>query len=64
MNLNLTVESMSVIHWYIYASHNSYADRRDHHIRAMMSPGRGPITNLIEEIEHTHNVRSLTKGGS
>ena len=59
MKLDLTVDSISIIRWWLDISHNAYDDFMGH-TGAMVSLGRGTVTILWSK--HKINVRSLTEG--
>ena len=56
--LRLTVEDLSVIKWWINASHNTHPDCKGH-TGAMMSGGEGALASYSRK--HKTNVRSSTE---
>ena len=58
MKLNLTVDNMSVIKWWMDASHNTHMDRQGH-TGAMMNLGKGASINHYGK--HKLNTKSYTE---
>ena len=59
MKLNRTMQSMSMIHWWVDDSYNTNTDCRGH-VGAMMSPGHGEVKSLSKK--QKLNMRSSTYG--
>ena len=57
MKLKLTVENMSLIRWWVYASYNAHWDSRGYN-GAMVSLGKGDI--IISFNKQKLNVKSST----
>ena len=48
MKLNCTMQSMSMIHWWVDDSYNTNTDCRGH-VGAMMYPWHGEVKNLSKK---------------
>ena len=58
MKLTLTVDTISIIKWWVYASHHTHMNCR-RHTGAMMSLGKGSV--VIYSVKHELNTKILTE---